>query len=429
VITPEPSLVEVFVGPEGLKVDVWDRYTFDLSMLEVGLGWTLSFWYSERARASWQLLNDPARGVKNGHRVTVTIDGSAVLTGLIESRLVGDEEGQEPVFVISGRDMLGAASAWDADPTLTFAGRTLEDALAAVYQGVGIVPEVSLSVREETNRTATRMAIQRRSAFARRVSELSAKAQSGNADAAAELQRVQIHGPQPYSLVRTSHPALGEKVQSVVDRIVRGLGYRVWATASTDNQGSTPVIVDRPRTTGEAQFHLLRTFIDGRMTETSNILAGKETSSIRDVPTRVAVFADAPRGDARAAKIAREVTNGFLLTDAAAARVAFDAPERPRYVQSKQARSEAGAHNEAARICARANELFRVYEATVLGHRQNGRLWVPNVRAGVVDELVGIDETMLVTTVRYSGSHDESPKTRLTLVPDGALSEIPEPEP
>ena len=142
-LTPEPSIVEVFVGPERLKVDVWDRYTFDLSMLEVGLGWTLSFWYSERARASWQLLTDPAQGVKCGHLVTVAIDGDAVLSGLVETRTVGDEEGQEPVFVISGRDVLGAASSWDADPTLTLRGRALEDALAEVYSGVGVVPEVS----------------------------------------------------------------------------------------------------------------------------------------------------------------------------------------------------------------------------------------------------------------------------------------------
>lgn len=397
-LTPESSIVEVFVGPEGLKVDVWDRYTFDLSMLEVGLGWMLAFWYSERARASWQLLTDPAQGVKCGHLVTVAIDGDAVLSGIVETRTVGDEEGQEPVFVISGRDVLGAASSWDADPTLTLRGRALEDALAEVYSGVGVVPEVSEHV--DPAQRVGRLRPPRRNIRSRAVKRA--------------------------ELVRASHPTVGEKVQSVVDRIVRGLGYRVWATAG---EGRTPVVVDRPRTTGEVLFHLTRRRINGEVTEDTNVVAGREITNIQNVPSVVTVFADAPRGDGRSAKISREVTNGFLLTDAAAARVDLNAPARPRYVQSKQATTPAGAHNEAARICARANEQFRSAEYTVLGHRQNGRLWVPNVRAGVVDELVGIDETMLVTTVRYSGSHDESPKTRLTLVPDGALSEIPEPEP
>ena len=397
-MTPEPSIVDLFVGPEGLKIDVWDGYAFDLSMLDVGLAWSASFWYSEQARASWQRLIDPERGVKCGHLVTVAIDGDAVLSGLVEVREVGDQEGQEPVFVISGRDVLGAAAAWDADPTLTLRGRTLDDALAEVYAGVGVVPEVSEHVDP-----------------AQRVGRLRTP-----------RRNLRNRAAQRAALVRASHPTLGEKVQQVVDRIVRGLGYRVWTAAG---EGRTPVIVDRPRTTGEPLFHLTRTLLNGRVTEASNVLAGREIVSIRNVPTRVAVFADAPRGDARAAKIAREVTNGFLLTDAAAARVAFDAPERPRYVQSRTATTEAGAHNEAARICAEANERFRTLRYTVLGHRQNGRLWVPNVRVNVRDELVGLDGTMLLVGVQYTGSREAGPKTHLTLVPDGALSEIPESEP
>jgi prophage tail gpP-like protein len=140
------------------------------------------------------------------------------------------------------------------------------------------------------------------------------------------------------------------------------------------------------------------------------------------------VYANAPRGDAASAKIARTVENGFLLTPAASARVADDAPPRPRYVESRQARTVEAAHNEAARVCAQANEGFCRGEYQVLGHRQGGRLWVPNVRVAVRDDLNGIDETMLLVAVRYEGSKAGSQVTRLTLLPEGALSELAEVE-
>lgn len=400
--TFEPSVVELFVGPEARRVDVFDRYTVDLSMLEVGAAFNLSFWYSEASRETpWRALVDRARGVKCGDLVTLAVDGDAVLSGVVETRDVGDEEGRDgPDFMVSGRDLLGGAVSFDADPTLTLAGRRLEDALDALYRGVGVVAEVSESIPPEARVGALRRP--RRGAFGRRASRP--------------------------DLTRVKHPRVGEKVQQVVSRIVRGLGYRVWTTPA-ENSGRTAVVVDRPRASGEVLFTLSRVLDeDRRVVASSNILGGRERTSIADVPTEVTVFADAPRGDTAGAKIARTVTNGFLLTPEASARVSDDAPPRPRFVESRSARTPEAAHNEAARVCAQANEGFRRYTATVLGHRQNGRLWVPNNRVAVRDDLVGVDETMLLVAVTLDGSKAGSQKTRLTLVPEGALHELPEVE-
>ena len=422
---PEPSSVELFVGPNATRIDVWDRYTFDLSMLEVGTAFTFGFWHSEEARSPWETLIDPVRGLKCGHPVMLTIDGDAVLSGIVETRAVGDEFGPfAPAFMISGRDELGAAVSGDVDPTVTLAGRMLTDALEALYRGVGIRPEVSVSVQEQTRRTAETIARHRRAAFAQRLTDLRVKAEAGIAEAAAELSRVDASGPRPYSVTKASHPSIGEKVQVAVDRIVGSMGFRVWTTAAPASGGTT-VIVDRPRTSGPPAFSLLRQLIGGRITDASNIYGGKETTSIAGVPTTVTVFADRPRGDSQAGKIERTVTNGFLLTPAASARIADNLRECPRYVESRTACTEAAAHNEAARICAEANERLRIYECTVLGHRQNGKLWVPNSRVSVRDELVGIDETMLLVSVQYSGGRQEGPRTRLKLLPEGAINEVP----
>lgn len=399
---PESSVVELFLGPDALLVDVFDRYTADVSMLEVGTAFTFSFWYSDLSReAPWRVLVDRERGLKCGHLVTLAIDGDAVLSGIVETRAVGDAKGRDegPSFTVSGRDLLGGAVSFDADPTLTLPGRQLEDALGVLYSGVGVVPEVSESIPPTARAGSIRRP--RRGAFGR-------KAKRGD-------------------LTRVKHPRVGEKVQQVVERIVRGLGFRVWTTPA-EGSGRTAVVVDRPRTTGPVLFRLARIIEDGRVTADSNIEGGRETTSIANVPTTVTVYANAPRGDAASAKIARTVENGFLLTPAATARVSDDAPPRPRYVESKQARTVEAAHNEAARICAQANEGFRRAEYTVLGHRKGGKLWLPNNRVAVRDDLLGIDETMLIVSVTYEGSKQGSQVTRLTLLPEGALSEFPEVE-
>lgn len=390
--------VAVFVGPEALRIDVVDRYRFALSMLSGGAAWTLTFWHSDQARASWRLLTDRARGVKLGQVVTVTIDGEAVLTGLVETREVGDDEGGAPVFVISGRDLLGPAITWDADPTVALKGLPLDEALARIYAGLGIVAEVSESVDPDLRIGALRRS--RRVARSRRVSR--------------------VHH------VDVTHPKIGEKVQGLVDRIVRGFGLRVWTTVATDAT-RTPVVVDHPASRGPARFTLLRELEGEAVTERSNLRAGKERASILDVPSRVTVFSQGSRGDKPSDAFARTVENGYLFTEEALARLDENTYERPRYVASDRAQTPEAAQQEGARLLAEANETFRRYEGVVLGHRQDGRLWYPNAVCSVRDDVCGVDELMLLVEVAFSGARQDGPKTDLTLLPLGALSEVPVP--
>lgn len=391
--------VALLVGPEGLRIDVWDRYTFDLSMLEVGAAWTLTFWYSEQAQAAWRRLIDPERGVRCGQTVTAVIDGEAVLTGTVETRDVGDDGSRAPpTFTISGRDKLGPATSWDADPALALKNLPLEEALSRLYAGVGLVVEVSEHV--DADQAVGTLRRPRRGGRARRVSR---------------AQQIAI-----------SHPRVGEKVQGVVERIVRGMGYRVWTTPA-ERPDRTVILVDRPRSSGETRFTLRRVIEGGRVTADSNILAAREKTSIREAPTSVSVFAHAPRGDSASDAFARTVSNAALTTPANRARIDPLSAPRPRFVTSDQARTVEGAQQEGARLIAEANELLRRYEATVLYHRQDGRLWVPNTLCAVRDDVVGLDETMLVVAVSFSGGKQQGPRTRVTSLPLGALSETPVP--
>ena len=403
---PERSEIDLFVGPEALAIDVWETYAIRVSMLEVGLPWTFSFWHSELPRSAWERLIDPVTGLKCGHRVTFAIDGDAVLSGVVETRAVGDDAADRtaPVFVLSGRDDLGAAVTWDADPTLVLRGRTLGDAIGAVYQRLGIVAEIGASV--SPGATVGRLRARR-------------------------ARRGRMHARTARNeAVRASHPRIGERAHQVVERMVRQLGYRVWTTP-VEGSGHTGVIVDQPRAGGTASHTLRRELTEtGRLTDRSNLQCGRETTSIANIPTAITVFADSQRGDNPAQKIAREVTNGFLLTEAALARVDLGAIEQPRYTQSRSASTEAGAQNEAARLCAQSNEGFRRYEGVILGHRLEGKLVTPNQVVLLTDSVVGIaGERWLITEVEYTGSRGEDQRTKLSLVPEGALSVIPEPEP
>lgn len=397
---PGDHRVELLVGPEGLRVDVWDRYTFDLSMLDVGAAWTLSFWYSDHSRATWQRLLDTETGVRCGQTVTATIDGEAVLTGIVETRDVGDSgDGREPpVITISGRDKLGPATSWDANPALALKDLPLEEALARLYAGVGIVAEISEHVDADQP-----------------VGTLRRPHVAARARRASRRQQLLV-----------SHPKVGEKVQAVVHRIVRGLGLRVWTTPGQDRT-RTVVIVDRPRSSGTARFSLLRELRDGRITDRSNLYAGRERTSIREAPTSMTVFSDGARGDSESEAFARTVSNAALTLPALRARIDPLTAPRPRYVQSDQARTVEGAQAEGARLIAEANESVRAYEGSVLGHRYRGRLWTPNTLCAVRDELLRIDETMLVTACSFSGGRQQGPRTRLALLPLGALSETPVP--
>lgn len=402
---PEDSDVALYVGPSALAIDVWERYGFRLSMLEVGLPFSFEFWHSNLGRSAWGLLTGTTARVKAGHLVTLAIDGDAVLSGIIDTLPVGDEgwDRTAPTLTISGRDALGPAVTGHADPSLTLRGRRLSDALAAVYQGVGIVPDVGESVDPEAVvGRLHRRAVQRGRAHRRTARNDSVKA---------------------------SHPRIGEMVHQVVERMCKQLGYRVWTTP-VEGSGRTGVIVDRPRS-GGAPTHVLRRELDvaGRMTDRSQIRWGKKTTSIAGVPTSVAVFGDAERGATPADKIAREVTNGFLLTDVALADVVVDPPPQPHYLQSRDATTTAGAYNEAARACAQANERMRVYRCGVLGHRLEGKLFLPNQIVLLTDDVCSISgERWLITEVEGSGSRAEGQRTTLTMVPEGALSIIPEPE-
>jgi prophage tail gpP-like protein len=213
-------------------------------------------------------------------------------------------------------------------------------------------------------------------------------------------------------------------VWQVANRIARGLGYRLFVAPSED--GTVNIVVDAPNYAGEPLFTFMREIVDGTVTPASNILHGRESFNVRDVPTDVTVFGSAKRGDVESARIKRRVENGYLINpDVTRGKVSESMPRQPRYLRSDQAKTQEGALKEAERVLSEANERFRVYRCAVQGHGQAGRVYGPNIMSNVRDDKLGIRERMLLASCTFSGGHSTGQTTRAELVPFGALSVEP----
>lgn len=387
--------VSLAVGIQQLVVDVWDGYTVTLSMLQPGSPWTFSFWRSEVSQTTWDVIQNE---VQLMDPVYLSIDGLVQLGGRVEVRKASADRGGA-TLVLSGRDLAGPALSWDADPTQALKGLPLETALARLLIGVDVTVEVVSAEVAQIPVGALRQPRQRQ--------------YSSRATAA------QIARRKPIDLV---HPKPGEKVWQVADRIVRKAGYLLWTAPGTSERGMS-LVVDKPRDTGEALYQLTRVETGGVCT--GNILRGDHEAQIRDVPTTVTVFADAPRGDATETRLERTVTNTQLQSRSITAGTVSERPfPQPRYLVSQRARTVAEAHAEGQRIVAESMAGFRRYTATVQGHGPDdgsGRLYELNQLAHVRDTVLGVDEDWLVVGVEFKGSRADGQTTTLTMAPRGAI--------
>lgn len=388
----------------GYALDVWDGYEITLDMLSPGSPWTFELWRANddgSTRNAWPELLSRA---KLGERVTLAIDGLVLLDGKIRtSDAIGDRNGAK--IVISGTDLAGQAMHAGADPTLSLRNTTLQTALERLFEPLGVAIELGEGV--DPNATVPALRPPRRPA--RRPSRRR-------------------------GVVDRFRPRVGETIWQCADALCRKAGYVLWTAP-----GSTPdrlvLRVDSPRSSGPARFAFVREIASSErggsvlVTQRSNIESGHYHRSIDNVPSRVTVFADAPRGDGAAARHARTVENDQYGGD----EFSFVQVQQPRYVLSARARTPAAAQREATRLIGDANRNLRSYTLTVLGHGQivggQSLLYAPNELAAVRDELLGIEIDGLITRASLRGSRSGAARgqsTQVTVVPRGAIKVEPE---
>ncbi len=447
--------VELYLGTDRTRLTNWDGYEIHIDMFKPGSPWTFGLWNSSTVDSAWRRLSARAQ---LGAPVVVEIDGAPQLNGRIEERVVKQSRAGGAVLTLSGRDLAGPAIDWDADPRTQLYGRTVDEAITALFKPLGISVVV-------TDAASGRLVQSRGRPGARGTSSTRRR------------QRVDKSRPRP-----------GERVWQVAESIVRRLGLMMWVAPvppaiASNGTWTIAVVIDVPDYEQEPLFRFESRVRDGVVTPESNVLESEFRASIREVPTVVHAFGRAARGDQAPRRHATGVTNTrlydflgagslsfytpatpnpFLTSDGGVPPAAASAsapasgasvttrrgyandelgrwplvvdpmPPQPRFLHTQRALNPATGQQEAARVMAAAMRHWRTYECTVQGHGQDvagtSRLYAINTMARVRDRLAELDENMLITSVQFSGSRDAGQTTRVLLGTQGAISLVPDPE-
>lgn len=468
--------VALTLASSGVELDVWDEYVITLDMLSPGASFTFALWYSRDRATAWEVLR---RSVKVGDSVVLSIDGAPQLNGRIDT-IETDADGHGArMMTVTGRDLAGVALDFDADPTINVVGLRLEDALRRVFASVNVPFRMTTAdaAREVTTKRASRRTTAVEAAvtsppvlippptqpsivalgiasplgrlvglrvdpisLARPEDEIAIyRAREAARNAAQHRARARAQRNKSV-IVDEAHPKPGERVWHFAEAIVCRLGMRLWVAPDAAN--GVTVVADRPDDSQEPTFAFNRVLTDGVNTSPSNnVLKGKESISIRGVPTSVSVYTNTSRGDTTAGR-SRAIVQNTRLADDVVTRgfVLRPTPLQPRYIRSERSRVPQRSEQEGERIITDAMASFRTYTATVRGHGQRvdgvDRLFAINTTARVVDSVCSdpngnaLDEVMLMTRVefrraRVAGTGGSGTQTTVNLVPLGAIDLTP----
>jgi len=405
----------------GTEVDVFDRYTVSLDMMKAGSPWTVSMWRSATRATTWDVLR---REVKAGENLTVAIDGAAQITGRIET-IETHTSREGAMMIASGRDLGGVAETWDADPTVRLRGLALSDALTALFAPMGIPVLITDAAAARIVQAGTNRASLGAQHSARRNTSAGTHATTRGVSTAHARRRAQP--------IDRSHPRAGERVWALAEEMCRRVGYLIWVAPSAD--GGIACVVDVPTFTG-ADVYLFTLSADPTSRAT-NVLKGAEKLSIAAVPTEVNVYTGTTRGDLISNRSRSQTFNvGLGRTDVSRGLIADPMPAQVRHIKSARARTLAAAAQEGERVVAEQMAGFRRYECTVQGHGQlvdgRMRLYAINTMSHVRDELCTsatgepLDESMLITSLRFDGGRGSGCTTDITLVPKDSIQVIPQ---
>jgi prophage tail gpP-like protein len=146
------------------------------------------------------------------------------------------------------------------------------------------------------------------------------------------------------------------------------------------------------------------------------------------VPTKLTAFAHTAANANDDARIRTEVPNEGLVHPLVV-EPGFLLPTQ-RFIRGHHARTPQALRRHAERVIADAMAGFRVYECTVQGHgeriNEQMTMYAVNSLAHVRDDFHRINETMLITSVDFSGSREGGQRTTLRMVPKGAIKVFPD---
>lgn len=365
----------VVVICEGQQLDGWISYSITTSMITAAGTFTLGRPFA----------NDSWRALRLDAKITILIDGTKVLTGIIDRRR---KVAKTNVLEVSGRSIYGRL-VQESAPTFNYEKLSMLEAIKRLASPH--IPTIATS--DATNR-------QLRRGKGRKVP--------------AGKEPLVINLPVP-KLGRV-HP--GRQRASIIEDITSRAGYLVWESAD----GNT-LVVGKPNHGQAPQFLVANVKTGALGTSTA-----KNLEFVEDNGDRYSLIAVVGSGAGFDASTGDVTSRGARAVD-------FDSPDgtggdflRPKRLLMPE--RDFDANQDAQRVADRemARRDFRrtTLVATMRDHGQvltgstSPTLYAPNTVARVIDEDFEpvLDDTYLIHTVTFDGTRQEQ-SARLEMVPTG----------
>jgi prophage tail gpP-like protein len=323
------------------------------------------------------------------------------MTGIIDNLSVTGGRGGT-VLRIQGRDNGGLLTSAMVDPRLTVTSSTRLVALIGDLIsdfGMEVVTDTALARQELTGMSQSENAAALGRARARSGGSTSARAaaraQRGHGGLTQpEIQRVSV---------RDARPRMRETVWEFIDRHCRRFGVMCWV----DARGR--LVIGAPDYDQEPIMRLVRTLAP-TAEEPNNILEGGSTERWDGLSSEVTVYGRAHGQDGSRSRFVGHATNPNVDV------------HRPVVIHDPSCRTTEEAQRRADEELGRQREDAFFLEYDVPHHGQGSRLYAIDTVLDVLDEEAAVEGLFYVVGRTFTCSRQEGAKTRLRLVPLGAIT-------
>jgi len=353
---------------------------------------------------------DVIRAMREGVRISVYISaepdaGTTVealqMTGVIDNLSVTGGRGGT-VLRIQGRDNGGLLTSAMVDPRLAVTSSTRLVALIGDLIsdfGMEVVTDTALARQELTGMSQSESASALGRARARSGGSTSARAAARARRGHGGLTRPEVERVS----VRDARPRMRETVWEFIDRHCRRFGVMCWV----DARGR--LVIGAPDYDQEPIMRLVRTLAP-TAEEPNNILEGGSTERWDGLSSEVTVYGRAHGQDGSRSRFVGHATNPNVDV------------HRPVVIHDPSCRTTEEAQRRANEELGRQREDAFFLEYDVPHHGQGSRLYAIDTVLDVLDEEAAVEGLFYVVGRTFTCSRQEGAKTRLRLVPLGAIT-------
>lgn len=418
----------------GEPIDTWSSYRISSSMLTPADDWSASLFVrgdieARSLLASYVKAGEPVKAWIRQNPGQPDETRALQLTGFVEVREVMNDRSGTRISV-SGRDL--AAHLTDSSTpraAVEQAGPNFVDVVRRLVApwGIDVTLDATASRHIATGEVLTtsegRLAQQR----ARRAGVPAAAVTQGLVDRAARgrtpIDEVLGATPAAQRAARRARkgaangltasdierlkleeamPQSGEVVWEYLERHAARFGLMMWM----DAQGR--LVISSPNYDEAPIFRIVRR-LRSQSADPNNVLAGSESTNIRDRYSKVSVFGRTAAKDVTRSKFSFVAEDGSM-------------PYPKELVLSDSSiRSDEEAKRAAIRALSRHGMNAHTLDYTVRGHGNGQHAFAIDATYEIHDEVFGIYDTWYCVERTFSSSRDEGTSTTLRLIPRGSL--------